>query len=65
MVPGPVVVQAGSAVSDRLRGEANGYNRIHTEPGRLDIEVLQWSQSRFRIAHRYRYRKSTLGWEPA
>lgn len=65
MVPGPVVAQAGSAVSDRLRGDANGYNRIRTEPGRLEIEVLRWSESRFRTAHRYRYRKSALGWESA
>jgi 3',5'-cyclic AMP phosphodiesterase CpdA len=64
-VGGPIVAQAATAVSERLRGESNGYNRIHTELGRLEIEVLQWSKEELHIARRYQYRRSALGWEPA
>jgi 3',5'-cyclic AMP phosphodiesterase CpdA len=38
-----LVAQAGSAVSTRLRGAANGYNVIDIEDGRVELAVREWS----------------------
>ncbi len=61
---GPVVVQAATPVSERLRGEVNGYNRIHVTPGGLDIEILQWRRDRFVMIRSHRFRKTAGLWAP-
>ncbi|EHL99100.1 Ser/Thr phosphatase family protein [Acetobacteraceae bacterium AT-5844] len=38
-----LVVQAGSAISTRLRGDPNAYNRIIIEHGRVRIEPRRWN----------------------
>ena len=43
---GPLVVQAASATSTRLRGEPNGYNWITIAEGRVTVEVRAWDGER-------------------
>lgn len=37
-----VVAQAGTAISNRVRHEPNGYNLIRLENGKIEIEVRRW-----------------------
>jgi 3',5'-cyclic AMP phosphodiesterase CpdA len=63
--PGPVVVQAASAVSDRLRGEPNGFNRIRLQPATLTVEVLQWQHGEFAVQRSHVFRRAGSGWVAA
>ena len=47
-----LVVQAGTAVSTRSRGEANSYNLVTVEDGRLSVLVREWAGSGFADARR-------------
>lgn len=40
-----IVAQAGTAISNRIREEPNGYNIIRLEEGRIEIEVRRWNVS--------------------
>jgi len=40
-----IVVQAGTAISDRIREEPNGYNIIRLADKRMEIEVRKWNKS--------------------
>ncbi|REL38624.1 metallophosphoesterase [Rhodohalobacter sp. SW132] len=40
-----VVAQAGTAVSNRLRDEANSFNVIHVSTDRVKIEVRRWEKA--------------------
>jgi 3',5'-cyclic AMP phosphodiesterase CpdA len=42
-----VVVQAGTAISHRVRHEPNGYNLIQLEGRRITVQVRRWDGSRF------------------
>lgn len=42
-----LVAQAGSAVSTRLRGAANGYNTIDISEGKITLAVREWDGSRW------------------
>lgn len=46
-LPGMLLLQAATATSQRLRGEANGYHRLTVDGPSLHIEVMAWSGSRF------------------
>ncbi|MEY4550295.1 MAG: hypothetical protein RL685_6490 [Pseudomonadota bacterium] len=46
-LPGMLLLQAATATSQRLRGEANGYHRLTVDGPSLQIEVMAWSGSRF------------------
>lgn len=47
-----LVAQAGSAVSTRLRGAANGYNVIDIADGQIALTVREWDGTRWRALER-------------
>jgi 3',5'-cyclic AMP phosphodiesterase CpdA len=47
-----LVAQAGSAVSTRLRGAANGYNVIDITGGQIALTVREWDGSRWQALER-------------
>ncbi|MGN6486730.1 MAG: metallophosphoesterase family protein [Devosia sp.] len=49
-----LVAQAGSAVSTRLRGAANGYNVIDIAGGQIALAVREWDGSRWSVVERDR-----------
>jgi 3',5'-cyclic AMP phosphodiesterase CpdA len=59
---GMVVVQAGTTVSRRLRGEPNSYNVIRIDPPRLECTVRSWDGRQFRPERPTRYVKADDGW---
>lgn len=47
-----LVAQAGSAVSTRLRGEANGYNVIDIANGQITVTVREWDGAQWQALER-------------
>lgn len=62
---GVVAVQAGTAISGRVRSDPNGYNRIILEGDRLVVELRSWREGSFQTLRRSEYRRSPEGWSPA
>jgi 3',5'-cyclic AMP phosphodiesterase CpdA len=61
---GILVAQAGTAVSHRVRNEANGYNVIRLSPQRLGFAVRAWDGRGFHEARFVEYVKSGHDWRP-
>jgi len=61
-----LVVQAGTAISTRGRGELNSFNCIRTESGLITVERWSWSEEArvFADACAESYQKTPDGWEP-
>ena len=57
-----LVAQAGTAISTRIRGEPNAYNRITIEDGQVSIEVRGWDGAAFAPRSLARYRKRDGEW---
>jgi 3',5'-cyclic AMP phosphodiesterase CpdA len=59
-----LVVQAGTATSDRGRGEANSFNVIRVDHPRISIERLEWQPDRglFATAEIENFRHTPDGW---
>ncbi len=57
-----LVAQAGTATSNRHRGEPNTYNRITVDPPHLSIEVRAWDGTRFGARAHVRYVKKDDEW---
>ena len=57
-----VVVQAGTAVSTRGRGEANSYNFLTIDRGHLTVAVRSWDGTRFSTTRTVHYAKSGNEW---
>jgi 3',5'-cyclic AMP phosphodiesterase CpdA len=58
-----VAAQAGTAISGRVRGDPNGYNRITLDGDRLMIEVRSWRNGKFMPLPRTEYRRDETGWK--
>jgi len=60
-----ILVQAGSAVSTRHRGEGNSYNVIEASPERIVIHQRAWSVNTedFTEVRTVEYRRSAGGWQ--
>ncbi|PTY03190.1 hypothetical protein DB347_22185 [Opitutaceae bacterium EW11] len=59
-----ISVQAGTAVSRRVRREPNAFNWITVQPDTLLIQMLAWDGRGFQPAKRTRYRKRDGAWLP-
>lgn len=57
-----VVAQSGTSISGRLKGEPNGYNRIHADESSLRVEVMRWHGNGFAAHATHSYRREAGGW---
>lgn len=57
-----LVVQAGTALSHRLRGEPNSYNLVELEGDEARVEVRVWEAGRFVAGNRDLFRRDGGGW---
>ena len=58
-----IVVEAGTATSTRMRGEANAFNVLHIDHGQIAVERFEWQPSgTFTIAEVRRFERSAQGW---
>ncbi|HEX3280953.1 MAG TPA: metallophosphoesterase family protein [Pyrinomonadaceae bacterium] len=59
-----LVIQAGTATSDRGRGEANSFNVIRVDRPRISVERLEWlpDQELFASAELENFRHTPDGW---
>ncbi len=66
-IPGlsALIVQAGSATSSRLRGEANSFNILRIDHPEIEIERIAWDApaGQFRLSRTVRFRRQAHGWE--
>lgn len=58
-----IVVQAGTAISNRIRQEPNGYNLISVTKNRIHIEVREWDGKQFNVALQTSYAKQKNEWQ--
>jgi 3',5'-cyclic AMP phosphodiesterase CpdA len=60
-----IVVEAGTATSTRMRGEANAFNVLRIDYGHVAVERFEWQPSRkaFAIADASRFERRSDGWE--
>lgn len=62
-----LIVQAGTATSTRGRGEANSFNRLRIDRGKISVEPIHWNPSSEcltggSVAH---FQRTAAGWRPA
>lgn len=61
---GALALHAGSAVSRRLRGEANSYNVVRVDGPRLAVELRVLAAEGFTAARTLRFLRTGAGWVP-
>jgi hypothetical protein len=59
------VAQAGTAISNRRRGEPNGYNLIRVDGDRIEIEVRIAVGRAYESLRTSSFRRLPTGWEAA
>jgi hypothetical protein len=65
--PAVLLVQAGTGLSTRVRGEENDFNLLRVQPGEAAVErfVARRGQPAFSSAGRARFVRGPGGWQPA
>lgn len=59
-----ISVQAGTAISRRVRHEPNAYNWITLQPDTINVQVRAWRGAEFDDAQSTRYVRRAEGWIP-
>jgi 3',5'-cyclic AMP phosphodiesterase CpdA len=57
-----IAAQAGTAISGRIRGDPNGYNRITLDGDLLAIEMRAWRDGKFATLRVTEYFRGAQGW---
>jgi 3',5'-cyclic AMP phosphodiesterase CpdA len=58
-----IVVEAGTATSTRMRGEANAFNLLHIDHAHVAVERFEWGASgAFAVADVRRFERGAHGW---
>ncbi len=57
-----ISVQAGTAISNRVRGEPNAFNYIEADKENILISIREWNGDNFEVAQRTTYRKNKNEW---
>jgi 3',5'-cyclic AMP phosphodiesterase CpdA len=60
-----LIVEAGTAVSSRMRGEFNSWNLLQVEPGRVEVQRYSWNGGQFAVSADHHYERGPAGWQPA
>ena len=62
-----IVVEAGTATSTRMRGEANAFNRLTIERDQVVVESLEWQATAqtFAVGDTTRFHRTPAGWATA
>jgi 3',5'-cyclic AMP phosphodiesterase CpdA len=60
-----LVVQAGTALSTRARGEANSFNLLRVESRHIEIDRYEWRNGSFDRAATQAFDHDDHGWSPA
>lgn len=60
-----LVVQAGTAISERTRDSSNGFNVLKVAPRRIDVEVHGWTGTAFTKQATHGFVHAGDGWRPA
>lgn len=58
-----IVAQAGTAISDRMRGEPNSYNYITIDKDKFEITVRVYEEGKFNDSVKVEYVKGSNGWD--
>lgn len=56
-------IQAGTAISKRVRHEANAYNFLTIEKNILTVDIRTWTGKHFEVTDSIRYRRTARGWQ--
>lgn len=57
-----IIAQAGTAISQRRRGDPNSYNFITLDRSHIFIEIRKWNGNSFEKAEEVSYKKADLKW---
>jgi 3',5'-cyclic AMP phosphodiesterase CpdA len=62
-----LVVQAGTATSTRGRGEANSFNCVRIEPGKISVEQILWNPGpqHLTLGDAAQFQRTAAGWQPS
>ena len=60
-----LVVQAGTALSTRVRGETNSFNALRVASGHIDVDRYAWDGSAFARASTHGFDHVDGGWTPS
>lgn len=58
-----IIVQVGTGLSTRRRGEQNSFNLIKTSAAEISVETLSWDGVQFRARQHERFARGNIGWD--